>query len=169
MSSTFTSHVASSGVLFGRAGDPRDSRLELLPCRRLFADDRSPLTGVDAALPVDRVDWSDLEFVKLAAYTRSAPLTPLHGCGSNGSPPSPNKSSEGAGAIPPPIVPRPSFDASYGASIATLSDSISAWSSAIRSAASSLLADDQGVGARDGVSILLLSSAVAVAVTRRRR
>ena len=43
--------------------------------------DRSPLRGVDAALPVDRVDWSDLEFVKLAAYTRSAPLTPLHGCG----------------------------------------------------------------------------------------
>lgn len=168
MSSTFTSHVASSGVLFGRAGDPRDSRLELLPCRRLFADDRSPLTGVDAALPVDRVDWSDLEFVKLAAYTRSAPLTPLHGCGGNGSPPSLNKSS-GSPAIPPPIVPRPSFDASYGASIATLSDSISAWSSAIRSAASSLLADDQGVGARDGVSILLLSSAVAVAVTRRRR
>ena len=168
MSSTFTSHVASSGVLFGRAGDPRDSRLELLPCRRLFDDDFSPLTGVDAALPVDRVDWSDLEFVKLAAYTRSAPLTPLHGCGGNGSPPSLNKSSRSP-AIPPPIGPRPSFDASYGASIATLSDSISAWSSAIRSAASSLLADDQGVGARDGVSILLLLSAVAVAVTRRRR
>ena len=162
MSSTFTSHVASSTVLFGRAGDPRDSRLELLSCRRLPGD-RSPLRGVDAALPVDRVDWSDLEFVKLAAYTRSAPLTPLHGCGGNGSPPSPNKSSESP-AIPPPIVPRPSFDA-YGASIATLSDSISAWSSAIRSAASSLLADDQGVAACDGVS----TRPFGVAVTSRRR
>ena len=161
MSSTFTSHVASSTV---RAGDPRDSRLELLSCRRLPGD-RSPLRGVDAALPVDRVDWSDLEFVKLAAYTRSAPLTPLHGCGGNGSPPSPNKSSESP-AIPPPIVPRPSLDA-YGASIATLSDSISAWSSAIRSAASSLLADDQGVAACDGVSTRPF--AVAVAVTSRRR
>ena len=164
MSSTFTSHVASSGVLFGRAGDPRDSRLELLPCRRLFDDDFSPLTGVDAALPVDRVDWSDLEFVKLAAYTRSAPLTPLHGCGGNGSPPSPNKSSESP-ATPPPIVPRQSLDDAYGASIATLSDSISAWSSAIRSAASSLLADDQGVAACDGVS----TRPFAVAVTSRRR
>ena len=156
MSSTFTSHVASSTV---------DSRLELLSCRRLPGD-RSPLRGVDAALPVDRVDWSDLEFVKLAAYTRSAPLTPLHGCGGNGSPPSPNKSSESP-AIPPPIVPRPSLDDAYGASIATLSDSISAWSSAIRSAASSLLADDQGVAACDGVSTRPF--AVAVAVTSRRR
>ena len=162
MSSTFTSHVASSAVLFGRAGDP-SSRLELLSCRRLPGD-RSPLRGVDAALPVDRVDWSDLEFVKLAAYTRSAPLTPLHGCGGNGSPPSPNKSSESP-AIPPPIVPRQSLDDAYGASIATLSDSISAWSSAIRSAASSLLADDQGVAACDGVS----TRPFGVAVTSRRR
>ena len=161
MSSTFTSHVASSTVLFGRAGD--HSRLELLSCRRLPGD-RSPLRGVDAALPVDRVDWSDLEFVKLAAYTRSAPLTPLHGCGGNGSPPSPNKSSESP-AIPPPIVPRQSLDDAYGASIATLSDSISAWSSAIRSAASSLLADDQGVAACDGVS----TRPFGVAVTSRRR
>ena len=162
MSSTFTSHVTSSTVLC-RGGDPRDSRLELLSCRRLPGD-RSPLRGVDAALPVDRVDWSDLEFVKLAAYTRSAPLTPLHGCGGNGSPPSPNKSSESP-AIPPPIVPRQSLDDAYGASIATLSDSISAWSSAIRSAASSLLADDQGVAACDGVS----TRPFAVAVTSRRR
>ena len=168
MSSTFTSHVTSSTVLC-RGGDPRDSRLELLSCRRLPGD-RSPLRGVDAALPVDRVDaalpvdrvdWSDLEFVKLAAYTRSAPLTPLHGCGGNGSP---NKSSESP-AIPPPIVPRPSLDDAYGASIATLSDSISAWSSAIRSAASSLLADDQGVAACDGVS----TRPFGVAVTSRRR
>jgi len=162
MSSTFTSHVASSTVLFGRAGDPRDSRLELLSCRRLPGD-RSPLRGVDAALPVDRVDWSDLEFVKLAAYTRSAPLTPLNGCGGNGSPRSPNKSSESP-AIPPPVVPRPSVVDAYGASIATLSDSISAWSSAIRSAASSLLADDQGVAACDGVS----TRSFAVAVASRR-
>jgi hypothetical protein len=36
---------------------------------------------VDAALPVD---WSDLELVKLAAYTRSAPPNPFHGCGGSG-------------------------------------------------------------------------------------
>ena len=36
---------------------------------------------MDAALPVD---WSDLELVKLAAYTRSAPPSPFHGCGGSG-------------------------------------------------------------------------------------
>ena len=74
-------------------------------------------------------------------------------------------SASSAPAIPPPIVPRPSLDDAYGASIATLIDLISAWSSAIRSAASSLLADDQGVAACDGVS----ARPFAVAVTRRRR
>ena len=40
--------------------------------------------------------------------------------------------------------------------MATRRDSISAWSNAIRSAASSLLADDQGVGACDAAAVSCL-------------